>query len=307
MEELIKKTESTSLEIYDAKTGTKAIDIRRKMVQSPDVAKALTIADKYIFSATIKTPISEIEDAKLADNLHALFKRIAMDVGYIIPNINDWNYIQSRLFDILKRYYSDMTLADIKMAFELSVTGELDEYLPKDNQGNPDKKHYQQFNAYYFAKILNAYRRKRNEVIHKAHNAFPEPKNELTQDEKRYYHNYTVARCREAFLEYKYTGRLVLGITCEKLIFDWLLKIGFANDVSVTEEDRKQAFYRYMQRVSRGLANKFESYNVQRKGAASNELDFTAYEIARNKEIIRAFDIMIAEELYIDNYLDFWK
>lgn len=307
MEELIKKTESTSLEIYDAKTGTKAIDIRRKMVQSPDVAKALTIADKYIFAATIKTTISEIEDAKLADNLHVLFKRIAMDVGYIIPNINDWNYIQSRLFDILKRYYSDMTLADIKMAFELSVTGELDEYLPKDNQGNPDKKHYQQFNAYYFAKILNAYRRKRNEVIHKAHNAFQEPKKELTQDEKRYYHNYTVARCREAFLEYKYTGRLVLGITCEKLIFDWLLKIGFANDVSVTEEDRKQAFYRYMQRVSRGLANKFESYNVQRKGTASNELDFTAYEIARNKEIIRAFDIMIAEELYIDNYLDFWK
>lgn len=32
-----------------------------------------------------------------------------------------------------------MTLADIKLAFELATTGELDDYLPKDSQGNPDK------------------------------------------------------------------------------------------------------------------------------------------------------------------------
>lgn len=88
-----------------------------------------------------KTPIAEIDDAKLVENLSLLFKRIAIDVGYIIPqNENDWNYIQSRLLDILKRYYSDMTLADIKIAFELATTGELDEFFPKDKYGNPDKK-----------------------------------------------------------------------------------------------------------------------------------------------------------------------
>ena len=36
-------------------------------------------------------------------------------------------------------------------------------------------------------------------------------------------------------------------------------------------------------------------------------MDFTAYEIARDKEIKRTFDRMIADELQIDNYLDFWK
>lgn len=76
--------------------------------------------------------------------------------------------------DILKRYYSDMTLADIKMAFELATTGELDEYLPKDKQGNPDKNHYQQFNADYFAKILKAYKQKQTDVIDKAYKAIPE-------------------------------------------------------------------------------------------------------------------------------------
>lgn len=304
----IEKKENTALEIYNTKPGTKAIEVRRRMVQLPEVAKALNPVEKYVFAASTKTPIAEIDDAKLVENLSLLFKRIAIDVGYIIPqNENDWNYIQSRLLDILNRYYSDMTLADIKIAFELETTGELDEFLPKDKYGNPNKNHYQQFNADYFAKILNAYRRKQNEVIHKAYKAVPEPKKELTPEEKRYYHNQTVARCREVFLQYKYTGRFVLGITDGMLIYDWLRKLGFANEVAGTEDDRKQAFARYMQRVARGFVNKYEAYHVQRKGPDAPELDFTAYEIARDKEIARTFDRMIADELQIDNYLDFWK
>lgn len=304
----IEKKENTALEIYNTKPGTKAIEVRRRMVQLPEVAKALNPVEKYVFAASTKTPIAEIDDAKLVENLSLLFKRIAIDVGYIIPqNENDWNYIQSRLLDILKKYYSQMTLADIKLAFELATTGELDDYLPKDSQGNPDKKHYQQFNADYFAKILNAYRRKQNGVIHKAYKALPKPKKELTPEEKRYYHNQTVARCREVFLQYKYTWRFVLGITDGMLIYDWLRKLGFANEVVGTEDDRKQAFARYMQRVARGFVNKYEAYHVQRKGTDASELDFTAYEIARDKEIARTFDRMIADELQIDNYLDFWK
>lgn len=304
----IEKKENTALEIYNTKPGTKAIEVRRRMMQLPEVAKALNSVEKYVFAASTKTPIAEIDDAKLVENLSLLFKRIAMDVGYIIPqNENDWNYIQSRLLDILKHYHSDMTLADIKIAFELATTGELDEFLPKDKHGNPDKNHYQQFNADYLSKILNAYRRKQNGVIHKAYKALPEPKKELTPEEKRYYHNQVVARCREVFLQYKYTGRFVLGITDGILIYDWLRKLGFANEVAGTEDDRKQAFARYMQRVARGFVNKYEAYHVQRKGTDAPELDFTAYEIARDKEIARTFDRMIADELQIDNYLDFWK
>lgn len=304
----IEKEGNVFLEIYNAKPRIKSIDVRRRMVQLPDVAKALNRFEKYVFAASTKTPIAEIDDAKLVDSLSLLFKRIAMDVGYIIPkNENDWNYIQSRLFDILKRYYLDMTLADIKLAFELATTGGLDEFLPKDKQGNPDKNHYQQFNADYLAKILTAYRRKQNEVIHKAYKALPEPKKELTPEEKRYYHNQAVARCREVFVQYKYTGRFVLGITDGMLIYDWLRKLGFANEVAGTEDDRKQALARYMQRVARGFVNKYEAFHVQRKGTDAPELDFTAYEIARDKEIKRTFDRMIADELQIDNYLYFWK
>lgn len=303
---LPEKRQSAAVLLY---SGTaKAIDVRRAMVELLEVAKALTPVEKYIFVASTKKQIAEIDDETLIAKTGKMFRFIAMDVGYIIPtNSEDWAYICTRLLDILKKYYSQMTLADIKLAFELATTGELDDYLPKDNQGNPDKKHYQQFNADYFAKILNAYRQKQNEVIHKAYKALPEPKKELTPEEKRYYHNQIVARCREVFLQYKYTGRFVLGVTDGMLIYDWLRKLGFANEVAGTEDDRKQALARYMQRVARGFVNKYEAFHVQRKGTDAPELDFTAYEIARDKEIKRTFDRMIADELQIDNYLDFWK
>lgn len=308
MENLPEKAnvQNVALEIYNPKPGIKAIEIRRKMVQLPEVAKALTPVEKYIFVASTKKQIAEIDDETLIAKTGQMFRFIAMDVGYIIPtNSEDWAYICTRLLDILKKYYSQMTLADIKLAFELATTGELDDYLPKDSQGNPDKKHYQQFNADYFAKILNAYRRKQNGVINKAYKALPEPKKELTPEEKRYYHNQAVARCREVFLQYKYTGRFVLGVTDGMLIYDWLRKLGFANEVAGTEDDRKQALARYMQRVARGFVNKYEAFHVQRKGTDAPELDFTAFEVARKKEIIKAFDRMIAEEMQVDNYLKF--
>lgn len=301
---LPEKRQSAAVLLY---SGTaKAIEVRRAMVELPEVAKSLSGFEKYIFAASTKMQIADIDDDTLIAKTGQMFRFIAMDVGYIIPtNSEDWAYICTRLLDILKKYYSQMTLADIKLAFELATTGELDDYLPKDSQGNPDKKHYQQFNADYFAKILNAYRRKQNGVIHKAYKALPEPKKELTPEEKRYYHNQSVARCREVFLQYKYTGRFVLGVTDGMLIYDWLRKLGFANEVAGTEDDRKQALARYMQRVARGFVNKYEAFHVQRKGTDAPELDFTAYEIARDKEIKRTFDRMIAEEIQIDNYLFF--
>lgn len=298
--------QNVALAIYNPQPGTKAIEIRRQMVQLPDIAKALTPVEKYIFAASTKTQISEMDDGVLVSKTAQMFRFIAMDVGYIIPqNENDWTYIQTRLVDILKRYYSNLTLADIKLAFELATTGELDEYLPRDSQGNPDKKHYQQFNADYFAKILGAYRKKQNEVIGKAYNALLEPKREMTPEQKRYYHNRRESRNRMIFLRYKYTGKISFEFGDEMFVYEWLRKFGFADEVEATEDDRKQAFAKYMHRAAIGMVNQYTAFNVRKKGIDSPEIDFTAYEVARKKEIIRAFDRMIAEEIQIDNYLIF--
>ena len=308
MESLPEKvnTQSVALAIYNPTPGTKAIDIRRQMLQLPEVAKSLSGVEKYIFAASTKMQIADIDDDTLIAKTGQMFRFIAMDVGYIIPtNSEDWAYICTRLLDILKKYYSQMTLADIKLAFELATTGELDDYLPKDSQGNPDKKHYQQFNADYFAKILNAYRRKQNGVIHKAYKALPEPKKELTPQQIRQFEIQRQWRNRYIFLCYKYTGKLILGLTDDMFLYEWLQKCGLADDVQVKEDDRKEAFARYMQRVARGMINQYTAFQVRREGTESPEIDFTAFEVARKKEIIKAFDRMIAEEMQVDNYMRF--
>lgn len=299
-------TQSVALAIYNPTPGTKAIDIRRQMLQLPEVAKSLSGVEKYIFAASTKMQIADIDDGTLIAKTGQMFRFIAMDVGYIIPtNPEDWAYICTRLLDILKKYYSQMTLADIKLAFELATTGELDDYLPKDSQGNPDKKHYQQFNADYFAKILNAYRRKQNGVINKVYKALPEPKKELTPQQIRQFEIQRQWRNRYIFLCYKYTGKLILGLTDDMFLYEWLQKCGLADDVQVKEDDRKEAFARYMQRVARGMINQYTAFQVRRKGTESPEIDFTAFEVARKKEIIKAFDRMIAEEMQVDNYMRF--
>lgn len=299
-------TQSVALAIYNPTPGTKAIDIRRQMLQLPEVAKSLSGVEKYIFAASTKMQIADIDDGTLIAKTGQMFRFIAMDVGYIIPtNPEDWSYICTRLLDILKKYYSQMTLADIKLAFELATTGELDDYLPKDSQGNPDKKHYQQFNADYFAKILNAYRRKQNGVIHKAYKALPEPKKELTPQQIRQFEIQRQWRNRYIFLCYKYTGKLILGLTDDMFLYEWLQKCGLADDLQVKEDDRKEAFARYMQRVARGMINQYTAFQVRREGTESPEIDFTAFEVARKKEIIKAFDRMIAEEMQVDNYMRF--
>lgn len=303
----IEKKENTALEIYNTKPGTKAIEVRRRMMQLPEVAKSLSGVEKYIFAASTKMQIADIDDGTLVEKTGQMFRFIAMDVGFIIPteNRDDWTYICTRLLDILKKYYSQMTLADIKLAFELATTGELDDYLPKDSQGNPDKKHYQQFNADYFAKILNAYRRKQNGVIHKAYKALPEPKKELTPQQIRQFEIQRQWLNRYIFLCYKYTGKLILGLTDDMFLYEWLQKCGLADDVQVKEDDRKEAFARYMQRVARGMINQYTAFQVRREETESPEIDFTAFEVARKKEIIKAFDRMIAEEMQVDNYMRF--
>lgn len=308
MENLPEKSnvKNVALEIYNPKPRTKAIEIRRKMVQLPEVAKALNPVEKYIFAASTKTQISEIDDETLVTKLANMLKYIAMDVGFIIPQITeDWQYIQVRTLDILKRYYSNFTLSDIKLAFELATTGELDEFLPKDRQGNPDKNHYQQFNADYISKILNAYKRKQNVVIDKAFKVLPEPKTTFTPAMIREFEIQRQWRNRYIFLCYKYTGKLILGLTDDMFLYEWLQKCGLADDVQVKEDDRKEAFARYMQRVARGMINQYTAFQVRRKGTESPEIDFTAFEVARKKEIIKAFDRMISEEMQVDNYMKF--
>lgn len=297
--------QNAGIMVYEPKPGTRAIDVRRQIAVLPEVAQALTQVEKYVFDASTKTQIAELDEKVFAEKAAQILRFVAMDVGYNIPaNAQDWAYIQVRLLDIIKRYYSQLTLTDIKLAFELATTGELDDYLPKDSKGKPDKAHYQNFNADYFAKILNAYKRKQSEVVGKAYNAVPKPEKQISPEQIRYYERLRAQTNRQIFLRYKYRNELIFGMIGEMMIYKWLVAVGLANPVVETENDRKQALARFFDKAARNMLEPYQVFDIRTKGIDSPEIDFTAFEIARRREIIETFDYMIENDIYVNNYLD---
>lgn len=300
------KVGTNLLNVYTRPPGTKAIDIRRQMVEVPEVAKALNSVDKFIFAASTKTLISELDDQKLVEKTKQLFRFIAMDVGFQVPNDpTDWAYICTRLLDLLKKYFASLSLADIKLAFEMAAMGELNEHLPKDRNGEPDKNHYQQFNAEYFGKILNAYKKKQGEVIHKAMKALPEPEHKPSEKELAYYHNQTLDSIKNAYLRYKDQNEFVVDGLLEMFIYNLLEKNNLVEPIKQTKEDREKALAVYLRRAAEGKVNQYTARQVRNEGINSKEIDFTTFEIARIREIKKAFDRMIAEDVDINQYLNY--
>lgn len=294
-----------SLEIY--RDTSKAIDVRRKMTQIPEISKVLTPVERYVFEASTKDQICDIPDSELIPKLGQMFKLIALDVGYMLPkdDKSSWNYTCTRLYNLLKLYYGQLTLQDVKLAFELLITGELDEFLPKDRNGEAERKHYQQFNSEFFTRVLNAYKKKQSEIFGKAYAALPKPNVEMSFDKVKIYQKQAAETCLKVYLKYKYSGILDLGVSDDMIVYNWLLRVGLADYVSETEEDRKEAFAKYMARAVNGFVNKFTLAHVRQQGIESNEINYTAYEVARNKEIKRAFNRMIDDEIYIYDYLNY--
>ena len=119
-----------------------AVMIRRELIGNADVMGALTPVERAVFLASTAMTIAEITPSELANELRTALKWICKDVGYRIQDEADSQYLVIRTTEILKRYYSNLTLKDFRMAFEMSITGQLDEFLPRNRDGKADRGHY---------------------------------------------------------------------------------------------------------------------------------------------------------------------
>ena len=278
----------------------KAVDVRRKLANMDAVSKMLTEEEKDILKASTKELIADIDDKRHVEDAAMMFQYIAIDVGYNIPSQSEWSYTLTRLVGIMKKYYRNYTLADIKLAFELAAIGKLDDYLPRDSHGAPDRKHYQQFNAEYFSKIFGAYIKRQNEVLAKAYKCMPQERKPMNESEYKFMR---LQRNKMIYLRYKYTGKLILENIDDMLLYEWLYSVGFADDVEETKSDRKQAYNIYMRKAIDGIVNKYAAINVRREGDESHEIDYIAYSLGRERAIKKAFDAMIEDEIQIENYI----
>lgn len=291
----------TGVTIYKPKS---AVVVRREMAKIPAVMNALGPVERSVFLASTDKTIAEYDANELSIELAKALKWIAKDVGYRATDESERGYLVVRVAEILKRYYDGLTMRDFKMAFEMSITGELDEYLPKGRDGQADRGHYQQFNAEYVCKILNAYKYRRAAVLKKANDAMPpEPEKPITPERAKELRNQTKRDCIQAFEQFKANGYMpVMSPIGEMLYYDLLADAGLAPEIVVTIDEQKQILQRTINQFARrGMVG--DMRRLEQAGPDAPELQHGAFTIARQKALKAAFTKMVADGINITDYI----
>lgn len=285
------------------KKSSRAVMIRREMIKMPEVMGVLDPVDRSIFLASIDKTIEEYSGADLSAELAIAIKWIAKDIGYRVVDEADRQYMIVRTAEILKRYYRNFTLKDFRMAFEMAITGSLDDFLPRGRDGQPDRHHYQQFNAEYVCKILNAYKARRGWVMKKANEAVPRETSSISEGEIVSARRQIKSDLINAFLQYKYRGCLPgFSPIAEMLFYDMLAKVGLADPVEISIEDQREVLRRTaLEFVKRDRM--YDAARIKEEGTGSKDIRHGSFVVARRRALVAAFDMIIEEEIQITDYV----
>lgn len=287
-----------SIEMAVVAVKKSPVALRREMIGNATVMGALTPVERAVFLASTAKTIAEITPAELAVELRTALKWICKDVGYRIQDEADAQYLVIRTSEILKRYYSNLTLKDFRMAFEMSITGQLDEFLPRTRDGKADRGHYQQFNAEYVCKILDAYAARRGSVLKKAFDAIEPAEIALTDDKKQEYRNEAIKELYEAFDAYRETGRLNTSSVTDLVFWNILSEYGLAVPVSVTPEEQKIVWQRTVNEYARrGMVG--DVNDLKRNGINDPRLEAGSFVLARHKALEKIFAELIEQGIGI--------
>jgi hypothetical protein len=113
--------------------------------------------DRKVIIASGKKPVREYRQDELLQEITPLLTGLYRDIGiHGKPDAFD----AARFTQSMVENFPDLSLTDVKVAFEMHILGDLAGYIDED------LKHYQQFSFSYYAKILKAYQQRRREVMH---------------------------------------------------------------------------------------------------------------------------------------------
>ena len=278
------------------------VEIRREMVGNPAVMGALDPVERAVFLASSAKTIAEYQPAELTSELSTALKWICKDVGFRATDESERQYLVIRTVELLKRYYATITLKDFRMAFEMSITGQLDDYLPRTRDGRADRGHYQQFNAEYVCKILDAYKARRGAVLKKAFEAVEPTEQDPAHVDKLAYRKEAIADLFAAFDEFRGTGVLNTSAVAELVFYNILTEYGLAAPITVTVEDQKQIWQRtindYARRGYVGDVNRLKTV-----GIAAPELEHGSFVLARHRALKAVFRGLIEQGKTIQEFI----
>lgn len=273
------------------------VERNRELIQSNKI-KQLSKVDQRIFVESTKRLISEEEsEEKKIEYLGIIFIGVCSDFGLNTPERSAVKSVFSSIFDVIDLYFDDLSFAEVKLAWRLLAVGELDNYLPKDRYGNPDKNHYGSLNVDYVTKVLKAYRKRKADMMSKTTALLPD-KPKATPEQERAFLNVQANNFIFAIMKYKYSGRF--KAESDRLIsestFKYMERLGYDMDTIPTYEDKKLALAQFKGRPINSFAQVFEKECLATFGIEHEAVYFRALMIAKKRLLFRYWDEMLIEE-----------
>lgn len=280
------------------------LEIRKNLAKNPEAMSGLVPVEKAVYLAATGRPIDDYNAVELAKELRESLHWICKDVGFRSSNEADAQYLVVRTSEILKRYYADLSLRDFRMAFEMCLTGELDEYLPRNKDGQPERNHYQNFNAEYICRILNAYRARRRKIIGKVNKAVePETPSDFTQEQKKRLAEKARNMLLASYARFLETDILDASPIQEIIFYSVLSEAGLAEPIDVTDEDRKAVFGRILMQMTMKGASAGEIHRFKERGIQSSDVEQGAFQSARRKALGKTFADLKKQEIKLEDYV----
>lgn len=273
------------------------VERNRELIQSNKI-KQLSKVDQRIFAESTRKLISEEEsEEKKIEFLGIIFIGVCSDFGLNAPEHSAVKSVFSSIFDVVDLYFDDLSFAEVKLAWRLLAVGELDNYLPKDRYGDPDKNHYGGLNVDYVTKVLKAYRKRKADMMSKTTALLPD-KPKATPEQERAFLNVQANNFIFAIMKYKYSGRF--KIESDRLIsestFKYMERLGYDMDTIPTYEDKKLALAQFKGRPINSFAQVFEKECLATVGIEHEAVYFRALMIAKKRLLFRYWDEMLIEE-----------
>lgn len=278
---------------------------RKAIARNADVMSALKPVERALFLSSTDKPIEEYSSVELAKELRDALRWIAKDVGFRMSDNSDVQYLVVRCTEILKRYYQDLSLKDFRMAFEMCLTGELDAYLPRNREGQPDRSHYQNFNAEYICRILNAYRSRRADVFRKVNAAMQQDASgpEMSAETKRRLENKTKQRLLDAYAVYLETGKLETTTIREMLYHQILADAGLAEEIEITDDVRRSVLNAVLAEMAIKGASLGEIRRTRERGIKSSDIEHGAFVAARRNALLKTFAELKENKIDLKDYV----
>lgn len=278
-------------------------NVRRKqeLLCIPEVTQKMTPVEVMVCQATVSQPIKSLPADMLAQKINVLAGGVCRDIGIKETTGDDFTYKKARFTDILSKYYPEMSISSVKLAFELLLVGELDDYLPKDKNGNPEKAHYQDFSVEYYTKVLNAFKKKSGDVWYKVRQNAPKLEIKASDQQIKQNRNMIIEDIYQKFDDYKENGTVPnfdLEIFINVLIENGLVEKQPPTTESVDTAYNKLLLSDYLTRLEKKQL--IDDYDKKKK---SHTLTYNAQGVENNKTIANYFQTLLAEKKDIRDVL----